>query len=213
MFYCLIFNLDEKVIIYLELKNIKFLKVKIYKIEPEAYYVNNFKEIDLKFDLDGFIPNEEKSLEFNEPQSKKFETEIEFNKISEAKKGIFFIDFIGEGLSARAIIKKGKIHLIKKETLVGHVVTIHDENFKLIKQGKLGIWVKGNFYRGDKNGEIIIPYGKTNETVSIVISVGSNAYLDKFEIFSENFEFSFEVLYCNESIIPNKTVDFYLQPQ
>ena len=197
--------------IFLELKNIKSLLIKIYKIEPEAYYVNNFKEIDNEFDLAGIVPNNEKTIEFTDPPRKKFETEIKFSKISAEKNGIFFVDFFGGGLSARAIIKKGKIHLFKKETLVGLAITIYDENLIQIKKGKLGIWVKSHFYRANKSGEIIIPYGKTIETVDVVISVENNAFLDTLKILKEEFVFSFELLYCPESIIPNNIAKFFIQ--
>ena len=197
----------------MELKNIKILKIKIYKIEPEAYYLKQLKEIDDDFDLDGFIPNEEKTLEFNEPSMKKFEREVEFSNITSEENGIFFIDFIGGGLSARAIIRKGKIYLKKFNTIVGHSIIIYNENNQAFKKGKLGIWVNNNFYKRDKNGEIIIPYGKTCKNEKIVISVGNNAYLEEMEILTENFEFECKVIYSNESLISNNKANFYIQPQ
>ena len=41
---------------------------------------------------------------------------------------IFIVEFVGNGRSARAVVKKGSLSLIYKSTVAGHLATIIDDN-------------------------------------------------------------------------------------
>lgn len=85
--------------------------------------------------------------------------EFKFEKISGKKQGIFIIEFIGAGLSSRAIVKKGKLVVREKLTLAGHVFQILDENMTVCKGEKTGMWVSNRFHKASADkGEVIIPY-------------------------------------------------------
>jgi hypothetical protein len=47
------FEVSEKVSIFVELKNIQQVKLKIFQIVPENYFLNNLKPLDEHVDLDG----------------------------------------------------------------------------------------------------------------------------------------------------------------
>lgn len=72
------------------------------------------------------------------------------------------MEFIGNGISSRAIIKKGSLSLIHKPTIAGHLAYILDENKQVCKGAKTGILFNGDYYATsqEKNGKIFIPYGK-----------------------------------------------------
>ena len=42
--------------------------------------------------------------------------------------GLFIVEFVGTGRSARAVVKKGSLSLIYKSTVAGHLATIIDDN-------------------------------------------------------------------------------------
>lgn len=43
------------------------------------------------------------------------------------KRGLFIIELIGNGYSARAVIKKGSLQVISKSSIAGHLCYIIDE--------------------------------------------------------------------------------------
>ena len=89
--------------------------------------------------------------------------------------GLFIVEFIGNGLSARAVIKKGSLSLIHKPTIAGHLAYVLNENKKICRgdegEGRTGVYFDGQYFPAtpDKGGKIFIPYGK-NSTVKKAIS-------------------------------------------
>ena len=127
------FEGNEEVKILIELKNISNLSIKIFEFCPENYYLTNKKELDDNFNLEGLIASEEKQFTFNEASIVKSIKEFKFESITAKKRGIFFIEFIGDGMSSRVIIKKGKLLLLERLTLAGQVFTILDESLNICK--------------------------------------------------------------------------------
>ena len=69
------------------------------------------------------------------------------------------IDFIGNGLVSRAVIKKGNFSLIYKNNNLGHTIYILDENQNILKGENTGIWIENKFYKSNlENGSIFIPF-------------------------------------------------------
>jgi hypothetical protein len=61
--------------------------------------------------------------------------------------GLFIVEFIGNGLSARAVIKKGSLSLIHKPTIAGHLAYVLNENKKICRgdegEGRTGVYFDG----------------------------------------------------------------------
>jgi hypothetical protein len=69
---------------------------------------------------------------------------------------------MGNGVSARATIKKGSLTLIDRSTIAGHMLYILDHNKDIcFGSAKTGVWYDDKFYEADqKQGRIFIPFGK-----------------------------------------------------
>ena len=64
--------------------------------------------------LDGLIATKESTHTFNDNPIVKKLRSFKFEQITQAKRGIFIIEFIGNGISSRAIIKKGRLKLLSE---------------------------------------------------------------------------------------------------
>ena len=84
----------------------------------------------------------EKSFEYKNPSNKKFIEGYKFPELT-GKIGLFIVEFIGNGMSSRAVIKKGSLSLIHKPTIAGHLVYILDENKKICVGSKTGVYFDG----------------------------------------------------------------------
>jgi hypothetical protein len=71
---------------------------------------------------------------------------------------MFVVELIGNGISSRAIIKKGKLSVIDKITPAGSLLYILGENLDICKGRNVGIFVEGKFYNANEEGKIIIPF-------------------------------------------------------
>lgn len=73
-----IFRRDERVKLFLELKNVPTLYVKIFEFNSENYYWKNLQPFKTDVNLDGLISTDEKVYEFKDPAQKKFWFDLEF---------------------------------------------------------------------------------------------------------------------------------------
>lgn len=80
--------------------------VKIFEFNTETYYKKTLQPFNTGVNLDGLIASIEKSFEYKTPSNKKFIEQYSFSELN-GKVGLFIVEFIGNGMSARAVIKKG----------------------------------------------------------------------------------------------------------
>jgi hypothetical protein len=109
----------------LEIKNIQTLYAKIFEFNTETYYKKTLSPFNTGVNLDGLVASAEKIFEYKYPPNKKVIEKFDFPELN-GKIGLFIVEFIGNGMSARAVIKKGSLSIIHKPTIAGHLAYILD---------------------------------------------------------------------------------------
>ena len=152
------FKINENIELNLEIKNIQTLYINIYEINTENYYYSNKAFFDSSISLDGIVPTFEDKITFNEKPQILFEKKISLSKIPK-KRGLFVVEFIGNGHVSRAVIQRGNLKCIHKNTVNGKVIYILDEENKILKGEKTGLWINNVWYPSIKEtGAVLIPY-------------------------------------------------------
>jgi len=184
------------------IKNIPQINVKVFEFCPENYYLKENREIEGTMNLDGLITAEEYNHDFNEPTGKRLIKTFSFDSIQQKERGIFIIDMVGNGMSARAVIRKGKLSLLEKSNVAGQAFFIVDENKNICKGGRTGLWIKGKFYEADKRGEIFIDYSSSGAGSNKTVLVHNDfAELTDIDIKGESYEFKCAYLYTEETFL------------
>ena len=132
--------------------------------------------------------------------------------MSQKKQGIFIIDFIGNGLSSRAVIRKGKVNFIEQQTVAGQLFTLVDEDANVCKGGRTGIWIENHFYRADDNGKILVPFS-TERSVDAILVHNEFAELKSVRLRAESFEFKCAYIYNFESFLMGSKAKVLVQPR
>jgi hypothetical protein len=90
-----------------ELKNMQTLYIKIFEFKTETYYKKILQEFSPDINIVGLVASNEKVVDsFKDgPSTKKFIETFNFLKLSN-RVGLFIIEFIGNGVSSRVVIKK-----------------------------------------------------------------------------------------------------------
>lgn len=161
------FKIDELVDLHLEIKNVGTVHARIFEFNTETYYRKNMKTFDTSIDLDGLESTVNKTFNLSElPPNFMTRRNFSFPELN-GRVGLFIVEFVGNGRSARAVIKKGSLSLIFRSTVAGHMLYILDDDKKICKGGdaqddKTGVFFEKKFYEADKqSGSIFIPYGKS----------------------------------------------------
>lgn len=194
------FTADEPVTLDLHVKNVSTLIVKVFEINTTSFYRENLREIDTDINLDGLVANDEKTYQYAEPSLRRVARKFEFPQLK--KPGVYVVDFIGNGRSSRALIRKGKLGQLVRTTPGGQRFTIVDDNNKPVGDARL--WLAGREYPADKDGSILVPFSTDAERRPVVISRGEFSSLDFFQHEGESYSLAAGIYVDRESLLTRK---------
>jgi hypothetical protein len=77
---------------------------------------------------------------------------------------------MGNGYSARAVIKKGSLSLVHRSTVAGHLAYVLDHNKEVCIGRRTGVWFDQKYYPSDLDtGRIFMPYSKQELSAKIIM--------------------------------------------
>jgi len=203
-----IFGSDEAVSLNLYVKNIKKLFVKVYKINLLNYYKDKMKEPGLAISLEGLVTNNENIYNYEDVPLRRFKRKFDFPSLN--KRGVYVVEFIGNGKTSRALINKGKLHFSSQVTAVGQVFNLYDDNNERITKGS--IWLSGHEYTAEKDGIIVVPFTNKPGSQKIILTDGQFCSLDNFNHQAENYRLRAGIFVDRESLIKRKKAEVLVRP-
>ncbi|MBS0262067.1 MAG: hypothetical protein JSS02_08915, partial [Planctomycetes bacterium] len=202
------FKAEEPVRLDLFTKNVGTLIVKVFEINTANYYRQQLQEVNTDINLDGLVANEEQTFTYNEPALRRMARHFEFPKLN--KTGVYVIDFIGNGRSSRALVRKGRLRQVVRTGPAGQVFTVLDEQNAVVKEAS--IWLGGRDYRADKDGQITVPFSTAPGRQPIVLQQGDFACLDHFEHLGEAYQLQAGIYVDRESLLQRKKAEVVVRP-
>lgn len=204
-----VFKADEPVEINARVKNIKKLIVKVYQINTINFYRENLSEITTAIDLDGLVANIEKTCNYDLPEHRRHHERFSFAELPE--RGIFVIELIGNGISSRALIRKGQLNYMSRNTAAGQLLTVFNEAAQQVKDAK--IWMDGREYLPDTRGQLMIPFSTNPGRKTMIIRQGDFASLQQFDHQGEDYQLSCGFYVDREALIEGKKAIVTLRPR
>lgn len=174
---------EDKVSLRVQVKNVPQLIVKIYKLNTRNLLQSQLSEITTNVDVDGFVANVERRIDFNQPAQRRHEESLELPELD--GRGVWVVDLLGGGQRARTMIHKGQLRSLRSISDVGHVLTVLDESGKHVKSAK--VLMGEREFTADEQGDITIPFGEADSTRPIVLVDGNFASLETIEHRSESY--------------------------
>lgn len=199
---------DEAVSLDLHVKNVSTLIVKVFEINTGNYYREFQREVDTDINLDGLVANVEQTHTLNDPPLRRIARKFAFPQLS--KSGVYIVDFIGNGRSSRALIRKGRLRHLVRTGAAGQVFTILDDQNKPVDDAS--IWLGGHEYTAGKDGTIAIPFSSAPGSQPIVISRGGFSSLDHFMHEGENYALAAGFYVDRESLLKRQTAELIIRP-
>jgi len=200
---------EEKIKLDVDVKNVKSLIVKVYRVNALKYYQQVGRPVPLSLDLDGLVANEQTPYTYSEPPLHRVRRTFEFPQL--AGRGVYIIEFIGSGKRSRALVQKGQLAYVSKLTPAGHEFTILDEADKPVPDAK--IWMAERFYEADKDGTITIPYTTEPKGQPIVLVGGEAATLTRFDHKAESYSLACGFYVDREALLAGKNATLLVRPQ
>jgi hypothetical protein len=194
------YTADAKVSLDVDVKNVNKLIVKIYELNAENFYRQQLQAISTSINLDGLVPNHERSLEYSVAPLLRVRHKFEFPELNDP--GVYVVDFIGNGISSRALIIKGRLDFIVRTTTAGQIFQVIDSKKDVVKESEL--WVGGAHYTSNEDGEILVPFSTNAGLTPIVISDGQISTLHQFNHEAEKYSLSAGISVDREALLQRK---------
>ncbi len=203
-----IFKPGEKVVLDLAIKNVKTMIVKVFEINTVNYYKDNKKEIRTDIDLDGLVANFEKTFTYDAPPLRRVRRRFTFPEIQ--GRGVFVVEFIGNGKSSRAVIRKGTLRFLERISTAGHIFTMLDEKNRKVPDASL--LLEGHTYTAGDDGTINVPFTTRPSRQSIILVNHEFSCLDSFQHQSENYRLQAGIYTDREALLPRKKAKVVVRP-
>ncbi|MFZ2956601.1 MAG: hypothetical protein WA705_06900 [Candidatus Ozemobacteraceae bacterium] len=203
------FNTADPVNLELAVKNVPTLITKIYEINTSAFYREKGEEISTGVDLDGLVANEESIATYTQVPLRRHIERFSFASLN--RPGVFVIEFLGNGRSSRALIRKGRLTFTERTGAAGHVFTVFDEAGTVCPKARL--WLAGREYDADEKGAIAVPYSTTPGSRKIVIENEGFAALHSFNHRSETYSLNVGFHADRESLLDGRICKLLFRPE
>jgi hypothetical protein len=132
-------------------KNVKKLIVRVFEINTFNFYSRNLHPVNTAINLDGLAATREQAYNYDERPLRRVERNFNFPELK--KRGVYVVEFIGNGRSSRALISKGNLHVLEDTGSAGHEFRVLDEDNKDCPQATL--WLSGNEYKAGKDAKLM----------------------------------------------------------
>ncbi|MDM8525676.1 hypothetical protein QUF80_20080 [Desulfococcaceae bacterium HSG8] len=202
------FATDAPVALDLYIKNIKTLIVKVFELNTFNYYQTHLSEVDTAVNLDGLTATWEEVITYDTPPLHRIRRSFEFPQVN--KPGVFVAEFIGNGKSSRAVIRKGKLYCLDTIGPAGHEFTVRDE--KNQKCPEAVIRMAGQEYSPDDEGVIIIPFSNSPGPQTIILKDKDFCSLASFNHLSENYSLKAGFYADRESLLKGFNAKVLVRP-
>ncbi len=199
---------DAPVSLDLHVKNVPTLIVKVFEINAGNFYREQGREVDTDINLDGLVANAEKTYEYADPPLRRVRRHFEFAGLNQ--RGVYVIDFIGNGKSSRALVRKGKLRYLVRTSTAGQVFTVLDEQNQKLPRATL--WLAGHECQPDEDGEINVPFTNQPNSQPIVLTNDGFASLETFQYQAENYSLEAGIFVDRESLLSRHQAEVLIRP-
>ncbi|MFT3695448.1 MAG: hypothetical protein QM831_20100 [Kofleriaceae bacterium] len=194
------FAADEPVVLDVEVKHVPELVVKVFRIDPLAYFAHMKNPVGIDLDLDGLAASHEIVLKYAEPPVRRVRRRIELPMC--ARPGVYVIDLIGNGMSSRALIHKGRLRYATRVGAAGTVVSVLDEQARPLPGARA--WINEREYVADERGTFAIPFAQTR-TAKMLLMHGDLVRVDGIALANERYRFDLHLAVDRQQFTAGRT--------
>ena len=199
---------DEKVGLDVYVKNAKTLIVNVYELNALNYYLATQQEVNTAINLDGLVANDEKTYTYDDPPLRRVKRHFDFPNLT--ARGTYIIDFIGNGRSSRAVVRKGRLQFLVRTSVAGQVFAVFDEANRKVTDASL--WLAGRQFAPDKEGAIAVPFSNQPGRQTIIVTQGNFAWLDHFQQEAEQYRLGGGIYVDREALLRRKKASVIVRP-
>ncbi len=201
---------DAPVALNAFVKHAPKLTMNVYEINTENYYRAHSAQIGTDLNLDGLIANKQQAFDYADAPVLRVKRNFKLDSIP-ARRGVWVVDFIGNGKSSRALIRKGLLNFVTRASSAGTALAVLDEKRQPVV--KAYALLGGQRYVADEHGEIVIPFSNKPGRQAVTIGDGNGfAQLENIDLQGEVYALHAGFHAARESLIAGKKANIAIRP-
>jgi hypothetical protein len=202
------FDGNEAVSLDVDVKNVETLIVKVFEVNTRNFYRRKQEEITTAINLDGLVANQELSFKYDEGPLRRVRRHFDLATLK--RPGVYVVDFIGNGKSSRALIRKGRLNFVVQTTSAGHLFTILNEQSEPAPDASL--WLGGQVFTPGKDGRIAVPFSTQPGPQKIVLCSGDFCSLAEFQHQEETYSLTAGIFVDREQLLSRRKAEVVIRP-
>jgi len=217
-------TVNDTVSVTVLLKNVPELEVRIFQVDCAEYFTRFNHRVDLDIPLEGLAPNYIIRKQFNDPPLLERSRTLELSQLK-GKRGVFLIEFFGNGVKCRALIRKGELRYTTKQCKneriakegksgLGYQFMLFDEENVQCKTATITIQEKA--YTAEADGTIFIPFAEEDiDACPLVIEdskIPGSATIHFMDYKTENYRLECGMFIDRESLLEKKQAQVIVRP-
>ena len=202
------YKASDPVSLKVNVKNVKKLIVRVFEINTFNFYSRNLQPVNTAINLDGLAATREQAYNYDERPLRLVERTFGFPELK--KRGVYVVEFIGNGRSSRALISKGNLRVVEDTGPAGHEFRVLNEGYKPCPKATL--WLSGNEYKADKDGLIVVPFSNRPGRQTMVLRNGGFSALASFAHQSETYSLDAGIYVDREALVTGARAQLIVRP-
>ena len=188
---------DDPVSLDLYVKNVRSLIVRVFEVNTRNFYREQQREVNTNINLDGLVANNEQTFQYDEAPLRRVRRHFDFPALT--KPGVYVIDFIGNGMNSRVVVRKGQFRHLVRTTAMGQVFTVLNERNEKLTGATIRL--AGHEYKADAEGRVLVPFTAKPGRQPIILERGGLSSLAYFQHQSESYRLQAGIYVDRESLL------------
>jgi hypothetical protein len=199
----------DAVALDVDVKHVPTLLLKVYAIDAFRYLSETGKEVDATIELDGVVPNHEQTFTYDEPPLHRVRRTFALPMVDAP--GTWIVELVGNGISSRAVVHKGDLRAVERQTAAGHEFVVHDEAGQRLVDAH--VWFGGRDYAPDAQGRVLLPFTTEPGDHRVVVHHGTRARLVEFAHAAESYSLTCGAHVEREALVAGTTAKLCVRPR
>lgn len=203
------FEADEAVSLSVRLKNVDSLLIKVFRVDPVAYFDLFNSSISTNINLDGLVTNDQFTVDLDAPPMRRVERRIDLPAVDEP--GTYVVELIGGGVASRAIVRKGRLDLIERVGPNGHVFAVFDGERQQVMDAVLRFGERD--FTANEQGYIRVPFTTEAQDRRVLVRSGALSDVSTFRHRPEAYTLDGATHIAAETLIEGNRARIIVRPR
>ncbi len=191
-------------------KNVPSLLVRIYEVNTANVHRVTGEQVNTALNLDGLTANVERKFDYQEAPILRMKRTFSFPELN-ARRGVWIVEFVGGGKASRALIRKGGLRSITRQTALGTAVRVVDEALRPVPKAFAMVGPKR--FDADEHGMILLPLSTAPGEQKVIIDDGTGfTSLETIPLQGEAYSLEAGFHVPRESLLPGAKATLAVKP-